>query len=88
MRRHAAPVIGKNEMRKPVETYTRQTIRKIAEQQGVQYSTVPPHLAQLVNFKKLDKWVPRELIEKTLKCRKEVSISLRFLNNVMTYDEK
>ena len=57
------PAVDNNELKALFEADPRSTVRELAEELGVSHSTVMNHLKQLGKSKKLDKWVPCELVK-------------------------
>lgn len=89
------PAIDNDELRTLVESNPRQSVRDIAQNLGVHYSTVSRHLQAIGKVKKLDKWVPHDLTEQNMATRLEVCSSLLirnktvpFLSRIVTCDEK
>ena len=82
-------------LRSLVEANPRTTVRELASELDVTYTTIFNHLREIGKTKKLDKSVPHKLNDNQKKCRYEVSPSylLRnindpFLDRVVTCDEK
>lgn len=83
------------DLKKIIESDTRQSVRDIAQTMGSSKSTISRHLTQMGKVKKMDKWVPHELTEKHKLRRLEISSSLisrhaydPFLERIVTCDEK
>ena len=86
--------VDNDQLREIIDADPLKTTRKIAEELKVNHSTVVRHLKQTGKVRKLDKWVPHELIE-NLKNYFEVSSSLilssnnkPFLDRIVTCNEK
>ena len=87
--------VDNGQLRALVKANPRTTVRELASELGVTYTTVSNHLRVIGKTKKLDEWVPLELNDNQKKRRYEVSSSLLlrnkndpFLDRVVTYDEK
>ncbi|XP_076352665.1 histone-lysine N-methyltransferase SETMAR-like [Tachypleus tridentatus] len=55
---------NEEELKPLVESNTCQTMRELVDNLNVKYSTASQHHKAIDKVKKLDKWVPHELIEK------------------------
>ena len=84
-----------NVLKSVVESHPRKTVREIAEDLQVSFSTVAKRLEKMGKMEKMDQWVPHELdAEQMLRCYQISSeLLLRnknepFLDRVVTCDEK
>lgn len=89
------PAIDNDRLKTLVEENSRQTVRELSEELGVDAATVSRHLASIGKVKKLDKWVPHELNDSQKNCRYQICSSLLlrnekdpFLGRIVTCDEK
>ena len=87
--------VDNDQLRALVEANPRTTVRELASELDVTYTTISNHLKEIGRTKELDKWVPNELNDNQKKRRYEVSFSLLlrnkndpFLDWVVTCDEK
>ena len=87
--------VDNDQLRALVEANSRPTVRELASELDVMYTTISNHLREIGKTRKLDKWLPHELNHNQKKCRYEVSSSLLlcnkndlFLDWVVTCDEK
>ena len=88
--------VDNDQLRALVEANPRTTVRGLAAELDVTYTTISNHLREIGKTKKkLDKWVPHELNDNQKKRRYEVSSSLLlcnkndlFLDWVVTCNEK
>ncbi|RLU17526.1 hypothetical protein DMN91_009761 [Ooceraea biroi] len=94
-RGHAPFVIDDTILKDMIEVDPTLTVREVAERLNVHHSTVVRHLRRLGKVKKLDKWVPHELMERDKIRRLETCISLLsrhnndgILHRIVTCDEK
>ena len=85
--------VDNDHLRALVEANPRTTVRELASELDITYTTISNHLREIGKTKKLDKWVPHELNNRK-KHRYEVSSSLLlrnkndpFLDRIVTCDE-
>ena len=86
--------VDNDQLRALVEANPRTTVRQLASELDVTYTTISNHLREIGKTKKIDKWVPHELNDNQKKRRYEVlsSLLLRnkndpFLDRVVTCNE-
>ena len=87
--------VDNDQLRALVEANPRTTVRELASELDVTYTTISNHLREIGKTKTFDKWVPHELNDNQKKRRYEVSSSLLvrnkndpFLDRVVTCNEK
>ena len=87
--------VDNDQLRALVEANPRTTVRELASELDVTYTTISKHFREIGKTKKLDKWVPHELNDNQKKHCYEVSSSLLlrnkndpFLDWVVTCNEK
>lgn len=88
-------VVSNDHLKAVVESDTRTSVRKLADELSVTKSTISRHLQELGKVKKLDKWIPHQLNDKQENQRFEICSSLvirnrndPFLSRIVTCDEK
>lgn len=88
-------VVSNDRLKEVVESDTRKSVRKLADELSVSKSTISRHLKELGKVKKLDKWIPHQLNDKQENQRFEICSSLvirnrndPFLSRIVTCDEK